>query len=72
MREGVARIIKGVYTVCPYRKRIFRGVDSPDPSSRAIVNIMAALRSSVVPGNRESVNTVLRTSFDPISKGALL
>ena len=26
----------------------------------------------MVPGNRESVNTVLRTSFDPLSKGALL
>jgi len=33
---------------------------------------LAALRSSVVPGNRESVNTVLRTSFDPLPKGALL
>jgi hypothetical protein len=26
----------------------------------------------VVPGNRESVNIVLRSSFDPLSKGALL
>jgi len=25
-----------------------------------------------VPGNRESVNIVLRTSFDPLPKGALL
>ena len=33
---------------------------------------LAGLRSSVVPGNRESVNTVLRTSFDPLSEGALL